>query len=203
MLPLCSGLLLHKYLLNFVFVASLLSLLPLSCAVELSVPSEIVLHSIQGEPLCTVVTGYFNGSDAIVVQDAWAVFPSRSLQEYVFSAQDAGIVIEYPPVVWLQSGKATVQFCIMSEQKGTYSGVILVRPSQSSFGAGTWITVNISAREEISREEEVRLSGVSTLSASGELLSVVSNFVITLFLLFFLGILLRKAARESEYYANH
>lgn len=115
-------------------------------AAEISAPAVLLISGKPGIPNCTFIPITAEDSDALIIQNAWAAFPSKSLADYSFSAADTGLTIEHPYVVWLNEGKANVQLCVFGAREGVYRGVVLSRASRSAAGVGTWVVVNLSGR---------------------------------------------------------
>ena len=127
----------------FFFILVLL-FVPFACAIEMSAPPSIYLQNTAETLNCTSLDVSVYGSDALILQNSWSAKPSKNLEDYVFSGRDIGLIVEHPEIVWVNAGSFSVPFCAVSKESGIYRGVILMQPSQSMGGIGTWIVINVS-----------------------------------------------------------
>ena len=135
---------LDKGLVKLFFLILVLLFVPFACAIEMSAPPSIYLQNTAETLNCTSLDVSVYGSDALILQNAWSAKPSKNLEDYVFSDRDIGLIVEHPEIVWVNAGSFSVPFCAVSKESGIYRGVILMQPSQSMGGIGTWIVINVS-----------------------------------------------------------
>ena len=193
---------LDKGLIKLFFLILVLLFVPFACAIEMSAPPSIYLQNTAETLNCTSLDVSVYGRDALILQNAWSAKPSKNLEDYVFSARDIGLIVEHPEIVWVNAGSFSVPFCAVSKESGIYRGVILMQPSQSMGGIGTWIFVNVS--ESVLRNNGLleRLRVESRTSIANTDMSVIINLGMMLVLLCGLMIIVLRRAKDSILLSN-
>lgn len=134
-------------------------------------PAKIELRGNIGELLCSEFEVSSDLKD-IFIEDKWSKIKSEELWDYKLPPSKLGIETSIS-----QSNFNKV--CFIANKPGEYFGVLLLRPSGSNFGMGSWIILNIS-----DREKEFKITGAVVNTKNKSLIGI--EIAVLLFLVFYL-----------------
>jgi hypothetical protein len=124
-----------------ILILSSLILAPLSSSLEFGIsPDEIKLKGETSEQICTDFK--LIGAENTLFEEGkvmWSEKETKQIKDYTFSSENKKIEVKYPENAFY----GEKQICFTAKSSGKYYGAIFYKIHNSSYGIGTWITLEV------------------------------------------------------------
>ncbi|MFA5020101.1 MAG: hypothetical protein WC533_03295 [Candidatus Pacearchaeota archaeon] len=184
------------------FVLSLLLCAEVSCLKISVYPAHININGNKGERICQKIIVLSDSKIEVYAEDKWAIATSKGrLSDYNLSSSYLGITAIYPKQISITKEKE-IDFCIVSQKEGNYSGVLIFKSAEGYAGIGSLIQVEVYNPEmNLTTDNPIGLltGGVISNMNNSPYISGVLMLSLSFFLIILL-FLLRKQLNQQEKY---
>ena len=114
-------------------------------------PEKIQIKGKINEDICSNFSLIGEENLVFTGEITWANEETKTLAEYTFSSEEKNLEAVYPE----QTKKGEYTFCIKGSNEGNYSGALLYKIENTSYGVGTWISVYLEKQDSENENETI------------------------------------------------
>jgi hypothetical protein len=121
-------------------------LLPLISAIQLTLrPPRLGIQAEPSSQICKNITVSSDKQMNVSVQDSWANFKSKDLNDYNLTSESLDLTVDYQKTFFIPPGlEVPAEICFTAKRSGIFYGTVVFQSENSCASIGTWVELNIS-----------------------------------------------------------